>query len=211
MRFSISVFLLVLLGTTTAWANEDPSHDSLPSWRFGVQGVSTRSQRFDVFERPNLPPGPVAEKGEGGGFCIGHRFGDRFILDLQVLISRFDLEDRPEEMVLTLGNITGTVLFRQDKVVQPYLRGGIGGAGMALQFDEDQGHLYSYGTSAVAGGGVMFRVSRHFSLELEVLAAFVNHMEVNNEASRELWPEGSWSVRETSQSWSSSLGISVWF
>lgn len=211
MRFSVVVFLFTLLGPALSLAHEDPSHDPLPSWRIGLYGASTRAQRFDVFERPGLPPGPVEEKGEGGGVNIGHRFGDRFILDLQVLINRFDIEDGPEEMVLTLGNITGTVLFRQDQLVQPYLRGGIGGAGMALQFDEGQGHLYSYGTGAVAGGGIMFRVSRHFSLEFEALAAFVNHLEVDNEASRQLWPEDSWSVRESSQSWSTSLGVSLWF
>lgn len=205
----LSLLLLLLLIPALSGAEETRLEDR--SWRFGISGVTTWSDQFDVFAHPQLPPGPVDEKGHGGGFCFGRRFGQRFLLDLQVTFSNHDLPDDPAEMIGAWGLFTGTVLFRTDHTLQPFLRGGLGGGSLTLDFAEDGGYLMSFGTAALTGAGVMVRLSSRFSLELEAAAIFTNHLEVDNEDGWADEPRRSWKVRESSQAWRMGLGLSVWF
>jgi opacity protein-like surface antigen len=181
------------------------------NWRIGLHLASTSHEQFDVFGRDLLLPDAVAENGNGGGFVVGRMIGQRFLLDLQVTASSHDMVGDEAHLLGTWALINGSVFFRTGHTLQPFVRGGIGGGGWDLNYPDDQGHVLSFGTSAIIGGGLSARLSGSFSLELEGLATFTNHLEVDNESGVLADEPESWKVRASSQGWRLGLGLSFWF
>jgi hypothetical protein len=103
--------------------------------------------------------------------------------------------------------MTGTVLFRERDTFQPFLRGGLGGAGLAL--DYEGGEAFSYGTAVVAGGGFQVRLSSRFSLEWDLTSRFTNYHEVNDDPVDA--PEQEWNIKMSQTGWRSGLGVMIWF
>ena len=97
-----------------------------------LQSVDAWRNHFDVFDQPGLPPAGVDSRGKGGGMAIGRRFGDRFLAQVQFAIARHDIDDMDEQLIDIEVLLTGTVLFRPLRTFQPFLRGGLGGGGQAL-------------------------------------------------------------------------------
>jgi len=202
--------LLVLALAAPAQA-DDAGGPVLRNWYLGVQGVNTWRSNFDVFGRSELRPGKVEDRGRGGGLVFGRRFGDRFLLSLQVLGATHDIADSDEDIADVEALVTGTVLFRETSTVQPFLRGGFGGGGEVLALGPDAGHVLSFGTATIAGGGVQIRLSSRFSLEFETVATFTNFLQVEDESAEDLWPEEDWQVRVSNQGWRTGTSIIVWF
>lgn len=202
------------LGILLMWAAANsalaaPPREADPGWRLGMMLVSVRQDDFDVFAREDLPPAVVDQSGLGGGLQIGYRFGGRFVLDLQAVFSRHDIAGSDDEMVAAWGLFTGTVLFRPGHTWQPFLRGGFGGGSLNLARPGDD-NVFSFGTGTLAGAGVMCRLGRRLSLELEAAATFTNHLEVHNEDSTRDDDE-QWPVRASSRAWRVGAGLSFWF
>ncbi len=192
-------------------AQAGPEQEKEHNWRFGLHGATTWNDQFDVFGRDIPLAGDVAEKGRGGGFVVGRMFGHRFLLDLQVTASEHDIAGDESNILGTWALINGSVFFGTDHILQPFVRGGFGGGGWDLQYPEGQGHVLSFGIAAILGGGLSARLSPRFSLELEGLATFTNHLEVDNETDHLTDLPRSWKVRASSQSWRWGLGLSYWF
>ncbi len=203
--------MLMLMTAGGAVAETAPSAAKLRDWHFGLQGVGTRRDRYDVFGVPGVPPGVVDERGRGAGFLLGYRFGDRFLLELQVTYAAHQIADSEAKMADAEALITGTVLFRQRETLQPFLRGGFGGAGEVLTLGPDGGSLNALGAAAIAGGGLQVRLSSRFSLELEVVATFANFLEVRDLSTAGIWAGRDWQVRESNWGTRSGLGVVVWF
>ncbi len=197
--------ILILGLAAPARAADDAPGPVLRRWHFGLQGVSTWRDRYDVFDRGELPPGAVEEPGRGGGVIFGYRFGGRFLLGLQVVVATHAIIDKPDKISDVEALITGTVLFRQTATLQPFLRGGFGGGGEFLDMVPDVDRVFAYGTSAIAGGGMQVRLSSRFSLDLEAVATFTNFLEVAGESS------DTWQVRESNWGWRLGVGAFVWF
>lgn len=200
-----AALLLVLTGVAQA---EEPK---LRRWYFGLQGVDTWRNTYEVFGLEGLPPGDLKDGGGGVGGLFGVRFGGRFLLGLQLVYSAHEIIDRPEIIADVEFLFTGTVLFREKDTWQPFLRGGLGGAGEYLDRSPNPGNLFAYGTGAIAGGGLQVRLSSRFSLDLEVVSTFANFLEVNNDSGGAPWPEESWKIRESNWGWRLGLGAMVWF
>jgi hypothetical protein len=207
----VAVLSLGLVAPAAAQPDDAATGPKLRRWHFGLQGVTTWRNRHDVFGRAELPPGEVDDRGRGGGLLAGYRFGDRFLLDVQVTLGRHEIADSPAEISDLEALVTGTVLFRETRTVQPFLRGGFGGAGELLELGPDAGHVFVFGPAALAGGGLQFRLSSRFSVEVEVVATFANFLEVHDESAANLWPEESWQVRVSNTGWRTGTGIVVWF
>lgn len=211
------LFLLLVLLTTAAplWAGagtpDQGARPQLRRWHLGLQGVGVWRDGHDVFGLPDLPAGNVARDGGGAGFLLGRRFGDRFLLDLQVTAARHDDADGQHAITSFEFLLTGTVLFRAQHTLQPFLRGAVGGGGEALILAGDPGHLASIGTATVAGGGLQIRLSSRVSLDLETVATFTNFLEVHDESEGDLWPQDSWPVRVSGRGWRTGIGVMFWF
>lgn len=203
-----ALLILTLAAPAPAAAAEGPV---LRNWFLGVQGVNTRRTEFDVFGRTELPDGDADDRGRGGGFVFGRRFGDRFLLGLQVLGAKHTIADSDQDITDVEALITGTVLFRETSTVQPFLRGGFGGGGEVLELGPDAGHVVAFGTAAIAGGGVQIRLSSRFSLEFETVATFTNFLQVEDDSADDLWPEDDWQVRVSNQGWRTGTSLSIWF
>ena len=214
MRRLTAVVLLLAAVTTAApvCAGADaPAEPQLRGWHFGVSAVSSWRSRYDVFATPDTPAGAVAETGRGAGFSVGHRFGGRFLLAAQMAFAEHDLADVPETIVDVDLLVTGTVLFRERDTLQPFLRGGIGGGGEYLDLPDNQGHLFSFGTAAIAGGGLQVRLSSRVSLELEGLATFTNFLEVQAMGDDGTAAADNLQVRVSNHGWRAGAGVMFWF
>ena len=207
VSFAVLATVLSLACGPPATAADDTA--DLRGWYVGLQGVRSDRQRFDVFGRLDLPPAAVSTPASGGGFQFGHRFGGRFLLGCQLVVSDHDLADIDQSLLDVEVLITGTVLFRPTSFFEPFLRGGIGGGGLLVQHETDDGQTFAFGPAGIAGGGVQLRLGAGVSLELEAVATFVNYLEVDDQ------PEGGMStdtqVRTSNQGWRVGAGISLWF
>lgn len=188
---------------------QDDAEIKLRRWYLGVQGNSGERDRWDVFGQEDIPPAPVVEKGRGGGFLFGYRFGGRFLLGLQLAVTGHDLEGVPEKLYDTEFLVTGTVLFRERRTLQPFLRGGFGGGGVVLEGSGGDGHTTSLGAAVIAGGGVQVRLSSRFSLEWEIVANFTNFFEVNNNS--EGGTDTTGHVKTSNAGWRNGIGLMIWF
>lgn len=211
MRRLVWTGILILGLAAPVWGEESSSEVTLRNWHLGMQGVQTWRNSFDVFDRPELPPGSVEEYGHGLGLVFGYRFGDRFLMGLQVVVANHGLPGRTEKIYDFEALITGTVLFRQTSFWQPYLRGGFGLAGESLVFDSPGGDVTSFGQATIAGGGLQLRLSSRFSLDFEGVATFVNYVTTVDGTSDDRWPEDSWKVRESNWGVRIGAGVVWWF
>ena len=201
--------VLVLAGGVGARAGQ-ADEVKLRGWYVGWQWTSGARDRWDVFGRADLPPAAVVDEGRGGGFLVGHRFGGRFLLGLQITVTEHDLVDLPEKLYDAEALLTGTVLFRERHTLQPFLRGGFGGGGVVLERPQGDGRTASIGTAAVAGVGLQVRLSSRFSLEWETVANFTNFLEVHDDPDGDD-PAGEWRVKTSHVGWRTGVGILVWF
>ena len=92
------LLIVVLLGAGAARGQAEPVRFQDRNWRVGLMLATTWNDRFDVFGRPGLPPGPVQDEGGGGGLFLGRRFGQRFLLDMQLVASQHDVTGEAETM-----------------------------------------------------------------------------------------------------------------
>lgn len=201
---------LLVLGAALPAAGEQPR---LRRWQVGLQAVTTERDQFDVFAVPDIPAAAVESRGEGAGLQIGRRMGDRFVLGLQLVVAghRMAGTDRDLDPLAVEVLVTGTVLFRERATLQPFLRGAVGAGGILAELGDDRGHLFSFGTATVAGGGCLVRLGDRVSLELEAVATFTNFIEVQNESTDPRWEAESWQVRGSDQGWRVGAGLQFWF
>jgi hypothetical protein len=211
MRKLIWAAILVLVFTTPVCSQENSSESKLRRWYVGFQMVKTWRDNFDVFARPEWPPGQVNEVGKGGGMFFGYRFGDRFLLTGQTLVAKHTLPERTEEIYDVEALVTGTVLFWPRSFFQPLLRGGFGIAGESLTFDSIDDHIFTFGPSAIAGCGFQLRLGERMSLELEGVATFVNYLTVYDRRTSAGLPEESWKIRESNLGWRLGTSAVFWF
>ncbi len=197
--------LLALLVAAPAIADEV----ELRSWHFGLQGVRGGRDGFDVFGRDDLNLGEVEESGRGGGFFLGRRFGDRFLLDLQVATTRHGLDGEADRVLVVDGLVTGTVLFHERATFQPFVRGGFGGGITVFEFPDDGGNVAALGMAAIAGGGFQLRASSRISFEFEGVATFTNFLEAQDERDGAI--ERDWQVRVSQVGWRVGTGVVFWF
>jgi len=205
-RLAFFVLAAALLAVAPASAADEVK---LRGWYVGIQMARGGRDGYDVFARPGLPPAEVEEAGRGGGFQLGHRFGDRFLLGLQVAMTRHEIDGTGDHLYNAEALVTGTVLFNERKTFQPFLRGGFGGAATVLEFTPDNEHVTAYGTAAVAGGGFQVRASSRVSFEAEAVATFTNFLEVSDD--RTGATDEVWQVRTSHVGWRLGLGASFWF
>jgi len=203
--------ILVLGLVHPAFSHELESEVKLRNWYIGLQSVQTWRNSYDVFDRPDLPPGEVTDPALGGGIFMGRRFGDRFLLGLQVLVAEHLMKDRSEEVLDLEAMVTGTVLFRPSSLVQPFLRGGMGLSGENLVYDTTEDHVFSFGMGVIAGGGVQLRLSSWLSIEFEAMATCTNFSTAVNGTPNNTFPDDSWKVKETAWGWRIGSGIVLWF
>ncbi len=212
MTRRLGILLCVALAVAVAGSAYSAESDEvkLRRWYLGWQWTEGERDRWDVFGRDDLPHAEVADKGNGGGVLFGYRFGDRFLLGLQITATEHDLADVPEKLYDGEALVTGTVLFRERSTLQPFVRGGFGGGAVYLERPAGNGHTFSLGTAAVAGGGLQVRLSSRFSLEWEAVANFTNFLEVK-EIYEDGTPESDWRVKTSHLGWRTGLGVMVWF
>jgi hypothetical protein len=212
-RFALLLLALVpfAAGLPAPAAAEDAAAPAQRRWHVGVGTASSWRSDHDVFDREGLPPGDVAEVGRGGGVFFGRRFGDRVLGRVQVAYARHDLEGTPDTVADVEILVTGTVLFGADHPVHPFVRGGIGGGGQALEFADGGGNLIAFGPAAIAGGGLHWRVGARVSLEWEAVATFTNFLQVNDETTGDRFGGDDWQVRGSNWGWRAGLGLAFWF
>jgi len=206
-RVGILVCALLALALAAEAGAQNPPAEGvrLRGWYAGWQWTGGARDRWDVFGRPGLPPAEVDERGRGVGFMVGHRFGGRFLLGLQVAVTEHDLAGLSEKLRDTEGLLVGTVLFRERATLQPFLRGGFGVGAVVLNQPDGGGQTTAIGTATVAGAGVQVRLSSRFSLELEGVANFTNFIEVKDDGGQD------WSVKTSHFGWRVGVGVLVWF
>ncbi len=210
MRRLAGVVGIVLLLATPALATEQ-SEVKLRGWFIGLQSASSSRNTYAVFEQPGLPTGDVVDPGEGGGLLFGRRFGDRFLLGLQMVVVRHRVAGTVDDVMDTEALVTGTVLFRETSVLQPFLRGGFGAGAEVMEVGPSNSLVISYGTAAIGGGGLQVRLSSRFSLEFEAIATFANFLEVSDQSDAGMWPDDSWQVRVSNYGWRFGTGVVIWF
>lgn len=204
--------LLVLTCSGPVFAVEEAGNPEvkLRGWFLGVQGCGGDRDRWDVFGQEGLPPAPVKDESDGLGFFFGHRFGGRFLLGLQLAVTRHEMEGVPERLLDTEILVTGTVLFRERRTLQPFLRGGLGANGLILEGSGGNGRTMSLGPAVVAGGGLQVRLSSRFSLEWEIVGTFTNFLEVYDHPGTEE-PDRDWRVDTSNMGVRTGIGVLFWF
>ena len=80
-----------------------------------------------------------------------------------------------------------------------------------MELNPSAGHVISFGTAAIAGGGLQVRLGSRITLEFEAVATFTNFLEVVDDSSNNLWPQDSWQVRVSNQGWRFGTGVMFWF
>ena len=211
---SLVFIVLSMVLTAVVWPAGNQcaaSEVKLRNWYFGIQSIDGQRNQYDVFGREGALPGEVVDHNSQAGLMFGYRFGDRFLLGLQLAVVQHDISGSEDELFDAEALITGTVLFRQRCTLQPFLRGGFGGTSELLIRDGNSGYMAALGTAAVAGGGLQIRLSSRFSLEVETVATFANFLEVSDTSDDKPWPEDSWQVRTSNYGYRIGLGIVVWF
>lgn len=198
-------------GDAPAATPASPGGPALRNWYAGLQWSAGERDRWDVFNRDDLPPAAVQRLGRGGGLVAGRRFGDRFLLGLQLTLTAHDLAGVPERLFDAEFLVAGTVLFAERAVLQPFLRGGFGGGAAVLEHPgAGDGRTAALGTAAIAGGGLQLRLDSRFSLEAEAVANFTNFLEVQTHPDGDA-PEEDWRVKVSQVGWRIGLGLLVWF
>lgn len=199
------LLVFLMLPMVGIGAEEEP--EPLRNWLLSVQYVSAERLSYDVFGHPDFVPDVASEPGHGGGFSFGYRFGDRFVLAAQ--FAQYNLTtNTPDTSVGDLEFLlTGTVLFYERSMFQPFIRGGLGGTGVGMSDKDDRLDL-SIGTAAVIGGGVQVRLARWFSLEFEAVATFANYLvrmeDVGGDNNLD------WSIRRSGTGWRTGIGLVFW-
>jgi hypothetical protein len=144
--------------------------------------------------------------GPGAGLVFGRRFGERFLLGLQLVMTGHSIDDHDGDLYAGEALFTGTVLFNERDVVQPFVRGGFGGAMTVVEIPDADGGIVALGTAAVLGGGLQIRASSRVSFELEAVGTAGNYYEVSDDDTGE-----NWSVRTSHLGWRLGLGFYFWF
>jgi len=210
MRGPAAILLILAAGLAAApAAAAGDGAVKLRHWYVGLQGNTSVRDQYDVFNRDGLPPAAIDRKGRGGGFLFGRRFGDRFLLGVQLAVAEHDMAGIDQKAYDVEALLTGTVLFNERGTVQPFVRGGFGAGGVALDHPDDGGATSSIGTSAIAGGGLQVRLSSRFSLELEGVGVFTNFLEVHDQPDG--GPDTDWRVKTSNVGWRTGLGVLFWF
>ncbi len=209
-RWAVMVYVLMALTVSGAWECS-ASEVKLRKWFVSVDIIEGYNNKYDVFGKDDALPGVVSEKGSGIGITIGHRFGQRFLLGVQLANAEHNIANSKDMYFDTELLVTGTVLFRHKSTFQPFIVGGIGAGGALLIKDQNKGYLISAGTVAIVGGGVQVRMSSRFSLKMDSVATFNNFYEAYDNSDVKKWDEESWQVRTSNYGWRGSLGIAVWF
>ena len=97
LRRALLLALVCVGGLAASAARaEEPA---LRKWHLGVQATAGARSTHDVFATPLLPGAAVEKKGRGAGFFLGRRFGDRFLVDLQVTWARHDMASAADAMI----------------------------------------------------------------------------------------------------------------
>ena len=207
MRLRRGILICLLLAFTGPFSvhAEEDDQVKLRRWYLGVQGNAGGRDRWDVFGQEDLPPAEVDNDGGGGGFLFGYRFGGRFLLGLQLAVTRHDMIEVPEKLFDVEALVTGTVLFRERSTFQPFLRGGFGAGSVVIEQPGGKGNTTSLGTATIAGGGFHMRLSSRFSLEYEIAGTFTNFLEVYDD------PNGQGPVKTSNIGLRNGIGLIVWF
>lgn len=205
-RCLVLVALVCALGSGVAPSFAADDEVKLRNWYVGLQTVRGERDKYEVFARPDLPPGEVEAVGSGGGFVFGRRFGDRFLLGLQAVMTSHRIADYEGDLYVGEALITGTVLFNERAVVQPFVRGGLGGGTAIVEQPDLDGNIVSWGTAAALGAGLQFRVSSRVSFELEGVGTITNFFEVHDDDTDE-----EWQVRTSHAGWRVGMGLYFWF
>jgi hypothetical protein len=205
LRFGILVCLLLVLTGAFSVRAEEPDQVKLRRWYLGVQGNSGGRDRWNVFGQEGLPPAAVDNDGSGGGFLFGYRFGGRFLLGLQVVVTKHDMTEVPEKLFDVEALVTGTVLFRERSTFQPFVRGGFGVGSVDLERPGGNGNTTSLGTATIVGGGFQVRLSSRFSLEYEIAGTFTNFLEIYDDSN------GHWPVKTSNMGLRNGIGLMIWF
>lgn len=209
-QLAILIFAAIALaGGTCAIAGENEDV-KLRRWFLGVQGNSAERDRWDVFGQEDIPPAAVSDRGRGGGGQFGFRFGDRFLLGLQLAVTKHDMVGVPEKIRTVEALVTGTVLFRERSTFQPFMRGGAGVGAVVMERPGGDGNTTSLGAAVIAGGGVQVRLSSRFSLEWEIVGTFTNFQEVR-ERPDQGEADSNWRVKTSSMGWRNGIGLMIWF
>ena len=211
-RLVLLSFVVVLM--TLVWPSDNhcaAAEGVLRHWYIGLQVADGERNKYDVFGKEDALPGEVLDHNAQAGFMAGYRFGDRFLLGLQLVVVQHNLSGTEDQLFDAEALITGTVLFRQRSTFQPFLRGGFGGNSVLLLRDGNSGYLSSIGPAVVAGGGLQVRLNSRLSLEVETVATFTNFFEVHDTSDDHLWPEDSWQVRTSNYGYRIGFGVVIWF
>jgi len=177
------------------------------NWYLGFQSAGGQRNHYDVFGTDDVLPEVVGESDVGGGLLFGHRFGGRFLLGFQVVVIHHDLDASGESLFDVEALITSTVLFRQQSMWQPFLRGGLGLSSEVVVREEGGENMTSLGTGTVAGGGLQVRMSRRLTLEMETAITFANFFEVHDNEQHDVFRQ----VRTSNYGWRFGLGLVLWF
>lgn len=207
-RFVLALAGALLLAGTASPAAAATEEVKLRNWWVGIHLHRGDRDHWDVFGQPDLPPGHVDAHDAGGGFSFGRRFGDRFLLGLQLAGVEHEIDDYEHALFDGEALVTGTVLFNEFGTVQPFVRGGIGGAIVVVDRGDDHMTL-SMGPAAVAGAGLQLRASSRVSFELEGAFTVTNFLEAQDHPDG--GPEEDWQVRASHVGWRVGMGMSFWF
>jgi hypothetical protein len=210
LRWGILLCLLLALTGAVSAGAEEPDQVKLRRWYLGLQANGGGRDRWEVFGREDLPPAAVDNDGGGGGFLFGYRFGDRFLLGLQLAVTRHDMVGVPERLFDVEALVTGTVLFRERSTFQPFVRGGFGAGSVVLERPGGNGNTTSLGTATILGAGFQIRLSSRFSLEWEIAGTFTNFLEVFDNPDVDD-PYEDWRVKTSHMGIRNGIGLMIWF
>ncbi len=208
-RWRILLLVAVTLTLHSGFARAQEEPRGLPRWFLGFQFASSARSSYDVFERTGVPPAPVMDPGGGGGGQFGYRFGDRFLLAMQLVLTTHDVAQPDTRLHDGEALITGTVLYRERSTLQPFLRGGLGGT--VLVFEEPTARTLSLGLAADIGGGVQWKLARALAVELEVVARFANYTNGKFTPREGDLPDDEWAIRRSNAGYRIGVGLVFWF
>ena len=196
--------------STAASTTADEATDRpLRRWLVGIRVVSSRLDDYHVFGREDAVSRSVADVDRGLALHLGHRFGRRFLLQLETSLVNQKPDDDTTAARVNLM-LTGTVLFHVDHTGQPYLVGGLGSSGIHYQ---EFGRRYrAIGVAAEFGGGFFVFLSRLVALDFEVAGEFFNWKRVDLRSETIFGvTEEDWSVQTSSAALKTAIGLTLWF
>jgi opacity protein-like surface antigen len=106
---------------------------------------------------------PLESHGLGMELSLAWAFSPRFTLGLSVLGTNADDGDEPRSPMLVEALIEATTHLRPGERIDPFLTGGLGGAGIGFGEDPDDGQTIEAAVLSL-GGGVDVRLSRHWGM-----------------------------------------------